>query len=269
MAGGKRYPVPPCRHKIKGYLSHVGAACCAQAAPAFCSPSSLQSGAYSCILFAQYKTNGGKAMRFLLKLLFAPILAVLAVVTWFFVFVVQPVQRHPLHPRRHSRLLRSVHHLCGFRQLRRGAAGDRVPHKPLRAAHAGGLAGGSSMSGLRDSGQDLQVNILETRKTFQKPYFAQFQKRHITQQARGDIAPRFLFYSISILAVVVCLAGGAGEARIVPMTPLPAAQMGAPQIMHLRRFSWRQGIPAVRRSAPAVGILVVFTTPSAISSMEI
>ena len=27
----------------------------------FCSPSSLQSGAYSCILFSQYKTNGGKS----------------------------------------------------------------------------------------------------------------------------------------------------------------------------------------------------------------
>ena len=38
MAGGKRYPVPPCRHKIMGYLSHVGAACCAQAAPAFLFP---------------------------------------------------------------------------------------------------------------------------------------------------------------------------------------------------------------------------------------
>ena len=37
-AGGKRYPVPPCRHKIMGYLSHVGAACCAQAAPAFLFP---------------------------------------------------------------------------------------------------------------------------------------------------------------------------------------------------------------------------------------
>ena len=33
-----RYPVPPCRHKIMGYLSHVGAACCAQAAPAFLFP---------------------------------------------------------------------------------------------------------------------------------------------------------------------------------------------------------------------------------------
>ena len=54
----------------------------------FCSPSSLQSGAYSCILFSQYKTNGGKAMRFLLKLLFAPVMAVLAVVSWFLVFVV-------------------------------------------------------------------------------------------------------------------------------------------------------------------------------------
>lgn len=38
MAGGKRYPFPACRHKIMGYLSHVGAACCAQAAPAFLFP---------------------------------------------------------------------------------------------------------------------------------------------------------------------------------------------------------------------------------------
>ena len=37
-AGGKRYPFPACRHPIMGYLSHVGAACCAQAAPAFLFP---------------------------------------------------------------------------------------------------------------------------------------------------------------------------------------------------------------------------------------
>ena len=48
--------------KLMGYFIPMwGAACCAQAAPAFfVSPSSLQSGAYSCILFSQYKTNGGK-----------------------------------------------------------------------------------------------------------------------------------------------------------------------------------------------------------------
>ena len=34
----RRGHVPPCRHKIMGYLSHVGAACCAQAAPAFLFP---------------------------------------------------------------------------------------------------------------------------------------------------------------------------------------------------------------------------------------
>ena len=38
LAGGKRYPVPPCCHPIMGYLSHVGAACCAQAAPRFFAP---------------------------------------------------------------------------------------------------------------------------------------------------------------------------------------------------------------------------------------
>ena len=30
--------IPPCSHPIMGYLSHVGAACCAQAAPAFLFP---------------------------------------------------------------------------------------------------------------------------------------------------------------------------------------------------------------------------------------
>ena len=48
----------------------------------FCSPSSLQSGAYSCILFSQYKTNGGKSHAL------SPVMAVLAVVSWFLVFVV-------------------------------------------------------------------------------------------------------------------------------------------------------------------------------------
>ena len=85
----------------------------------------------------------------------------------------QPVQRHPLHPRRHSRLLRSVHNLCGFRQLRRGAAGDRVPHKPLRTAHAGDVAVSKApRPALRDSGQDLRVaSFLETRKAFRKAIF--------------------------------------------------------------------------------------------------
>ncbi len=114
MAGGKRYPFPACRHKIMGYLSHVGAACCEVSRPYF--------------------------------------------------FAV----RHPLHPRRHSRLFRAVHHLRGFRQLRRGAAGDRVPHQPLRTAHAGDVAVSKApRPALRDSGQDLRVaSFLKMRKTF-------------------------------------------------------------------------------------------------------
>ena len=71
-----------------------------------------------------------------------------------------PLQRHPLHPRRHSRLFRSVHTLCGFRQLRRGAAGDRVPHKPLRASYAGGLAGGKApCPTLYASGLDIWIRL--------------------------------------------------------------------------------------------------------------
>ena len=35
LAGGKRYPFPACRHKIMGYLSHVGAACCEVSRPCF------------------------------------------------------------------------------------------------------------------------------------------------------------------------------------------------------------------------------------------
>ena len=70
-----------------------------------------------------------KEMRFLLKLLFAPVMAVLAVVSWFLVFVVGLSSGILCIP---AAILafRSVHTLCGFRQLRRGAAGDRVPHKP-------------------------------------------------------------------------------------------------------------------------------------------
>ena len=94
-------------------------------------------------------------MRFLLKILFAPILAVLAVVTWFFVFVVGLSSGILCIP---AAILRSGHTLCGFRRLRRGAAGDRVPHKPLRASHAGGMASGKApRPALRDSGQDLRL----------------------------------------------------------------------------------------------------------------
>ena len=126
----------------------------------FCSPSSLQSGAYSCILFSQYKTNGGKSDALSFK---APVCAghgcacrrvMVSCVRC------RPLQRHPLHPRRHSRLFRAVHNLCGFRQLRRGTAGDRVSHKPLRASYAGGLAGGKApCPTLYASGLDIWIRL--------------------------------------------------------------------------------------------------------------
>ena len=134
----------------------------------FCSMPSLQSGAYSCILFSQYKMNGGKrdALSFEASVCAGHGCACRR----HMVFRVRrrPVQRHPLHPRRHSRLFRAVYNLCGFRQLRRGAAGDRVPHKPLRTAHAGDVAVSKApRPALRDSGQNLRVaSFLETRKTF-------------------------------------------------------------------------------------------------------
>ena len=69
---------------------------------------------------------------FLLKILFAPILAVLAVVTWFFVFVVSLSSGILCIPAAILGFFGLFIHLRGFRQLRRGAAGDRVPHQPLR-----------------------------------------------------------------------------------------------------------------------------------------
>ena len=72
----------------------------------------------------------------------------------------RPLQRHPLHPCRHSRLFRAVHTLCGFRQLRRGAAGDRVPHKPLRTAHAGDVAVSKApRPALYASGLDIWIRL--------------------------------------------------------------------------------------------------------------
>ena len=54
----------------------------------------------------------------------------------------------------------ALHTLCGFRQLRRGAAGDRVPHKPLRASYAGGLAGGKApCPTLYASGLDIWIRL--------------------------------------------------------------------------------------------------------------
>ena len=163
-----------------GYLSHAGAACCAAGRPCFFVPRHpCNAGAYSCMLNAQYKTKWrNKEMRFLLKLLFAPVMAVLAVVIMVSCVRCRPLQRHPLHPRRHSRLFRSVHTLCGFRQLRRGAAGDRVPHKPLRASHAGG-------AGWWQSSTSCAI-------CFGTGYMdkAVFRNATSQQQARSDIAPR-------------------------------------------------------------------------------
>lgn len=97
-------------------------------------------------------------MRFLLKLLFAPVMAVLAVMSWFLVFFVGLS----------SGILCIPAAILGFFGLfilfvdsvsyGVGLAGDRVPHKPLRASYAGGLAGGKApCPALYDSGLDLRV----------------------------------------------------------------------------------------------------------------
>ena len=54
----------------------------------FCGPASLQGKDNSSMLKAETNEMERYTMRFLLKILFAPILAVLAVVSWFLVFVV-------------------------------------------------------------------------------------------------------------------------------------------------------------------------------------
>ena len=59
------------------------------AAPAFLySAPSLQSGKFSCIMISHNKRMEEKEMRFLLKVLFAPVMVVLAIVTWLFTFLV-------------------------------------------------------------------------------------------------------------------------------------------------------------------------------------
>jgi hypothetical protein len=64
-----------------------GAVCLMQAAPAFYFVTSLPYDVLSCILNIENKRLEEKLMRFLLKILFAPVMVVLAVVSWFFVFV--------------------------------------------------------------------------------------------------------------------------------------------------------------------------------------
>ena len=151
-----------------GYLSHVGAACCAQAAPAFLFPVILAIWSIFLYPVLTLQMNGGKsdALSFEASVCAGHGCACRRVMVS--CVRCRPLQRYPLYPRRHSRLLRSVHHLRGFRQLRRGAAGDRVSHKPLRASHAGDMAVSKApRPALRDSGQDLRVaSFLETRKTF-------------------------------------------------------------------------------------------------------
>ncbi len=124
-------------------------------------------------------------MRFLLKILFAPILAVLAVVTWFLVFVVGLSSGILCIPAAILGFFGLFITLCGFRQLRRGAAGDRVPHQPLRTAHAGDVAVSKApRPALYASGLDILERLF-------------LCKKHASSKSAGHIAPRFSFYSIS------------------------------------------------------------------------
>ena len=102
-------------------------------------------------------------MRFLLKLLFAPILAVLAVVTWFFVFVVSLSSGILCIP---AAILGFFGLFIIFVDSVSYGAGLLViaflisPYGDVAVSKAPRPA-------LRDSGQNLRVaSFLETRKTF-------------------------------------------------------------------------------------------------------
>ena len=104
-------------------------------------------------------------MRFLLKILFAPILAVLAVVTWFFVFVVSLSSGILCIP---AAILGFFGLFILFVDSVSYGAGLLVIAFLISPYRAGGLAGGKApCPALCDSGQDLRVaSFLETRKTF-------------------------------------------------------------------------------------------------------
>lgn len=169
-----------------GYLSHVGAACCEVSRPCFfCGSASLQSKDNSSMLKAETNEMGGIHDAFPFENPFCAHLCGTCCRHMVSCVRCRPLQRHPLHPRCHSRLFRAVHTLCGFRQLRCGAAGDRVSHQPLWASHAGGLAGWWQSS-------------TSCAICFGTGYMDKAVFRNATSSKSAEhIAPRFSFYSIS------------------------------------------------------------------------
>ena len=122
-------------------------------------------------------------MRFLLKILFAPILAVLAVVTWFFVFVVGLS----------SGILCIPAAILGF-------FGLFILFVDSVSYGVGLLVIAFLISpyGLPMLATWLLAKLHVLRYAIQdrilKSYiFVQFQKRHITQQARGDMLRALCF----------------------------------------------------------------------------
>lgn len=95
-------------------------------------------------------------MRFLLKLLFAPVMAVLAVVSWFLVFVVGLSSGILCIP---AAILGFFGLFIIFVDSVSYGAGLLVI-KPLRASHAGGLAGGKApCPALYASGLDIWIRL--------------------------------------------------------------------------------------------------------------
>ena len=138
-------------------------------------------------------------MRFLLKILFAPILAVLAVVTWFFVFVVSLSSGILCIPAAilgffglFILFVDSVSYGVGLLVIAFLISPYGLPMLAtwlLAKLHV-----------LRYAIQDRIYGgyIFRNAQNILKSYiFVQFQKRHITQQARGDMLRACIVYSIS------------------------------------------------------------------------
>ena len=204
-------------------------------------------------------------MRFLLKILFAPILAVLAVVTWFFVFVVSLSSGILCIPAAilgffglFIIFVDSVSYGAGLLVIAFLISPYGLPMLAtwlLAKLHVLRYAFG------RFTGLDFR-----NAQHFKSYIFPQFQKH----QSAAGISPRaFRLFDLVILAVVG-LAGGAGEAQVRPCDAAAcrpdgrAADHAPCAVFFGGKASRSEAISSLRLVS-----LLFFTTPSANSSMEI
>ena len=184
-------------------------------------------------------------MRFLLKLLFAPVMAVLAVVSWFLVFVVGLS----------SGILCIPAAILGF-------FGLFIIFVDSVSYGAGLLVIAVLISpyGLPMLAGWLVAKLHVLRYMLRDWIYGYgcFQKRRIKQK-RGAYRPAlFVLFDLVILAVVG-LAGGAGEAQVRPCDAAACRPDGrAADHASCAVFLGGKGFPQCRDQLPAVGVLVVF-----------